>query len=272
MIKVEGSDREKPEPHSSGSWLRDRPTLLLIILCALSSFAWPDAAAQTPARPPVPEIKPTQPVKEAVSSLAYDPKGAILAVGRYARIEIHRSPSREAAQNLAGPAGQVLGVAFSPDGALLAAAGGNPSQFGEVRIWEVETWREVKTFRGHRDQLLALAFSPDGTRIATASYDRSIKLWDVKSGAELQTLKDHTEAVFAIAFSPDGQRLASASSDRTVKIWDVTTGERVLTLNDALDGLNTVAFHPQGTWRERRETDPFDHRPRRCGQSDRLFP
>jgi uncharacterized protein with WD repeat len=196
----------------------------------------------------LPEIKPAVPVKSAISSLAFQPGGSILALGRYREVELVHGARRSPAGKLTGHASQVRAVAFSPDGKLIAAAGGDPAQFGEIKIWSVAERQELRSMRGHRDNIFAVAFSPDGARLVTCSYDRLIKIWDVATGNEIKTLKDHTDAVFAVAFSPDGKRLASASADRTVKIWDVASGQRIYTLSDALDVVNTIAFHPSGKW------------------------
>jgi WD40 repeat protein len=196
--------------------------------------------------PKVPDIKPKAPVKAAVSALAFQPVGPMIAMGRYQEVELIDARTGANAGKLAGHAGQVRAVAFSNDGKLLAAAGGNPAQFGEIKIWSISDRRELRSIRGHRDNIYAIAFSPDGSKLASCSYDKMIKLWDVETGREIKNLKDHTDAVFSIVFSPDGKRLASASADRTVKIWDATTGQRLYTMSDALDSINTIAFHPSG--------------------------
>jgi WD40 repeat protein len=115
-------------------------------------------------------------------------------------------------------------VAFSPDGKLLAAAGGLPGRGGELRIWDVEKRALLHTIAGHADCIYAVEFAPDGASVATASYDKLIKLWNVATGKEIRTLKDHIDAVYALAFTPDGQRLVSASADRGLKFWDVASG------------------------------------------------
>ena len=48
-----------------------------------------------------------------------------------------------------------------------------------ICLWEVETGKEIVTFRGHPTDVHALAFSPDNTLLASASYDGSILLWDL---------------------------------------------------------------------------------------------
>src|SRR5262245_52400434 len=189
------------------------------------------ADSDTAPKHKIPQIKPTSPVKAAVSSLAFHPEGTIIALGRYQEVELIDSVKRTILGRLSGHAEQVRALAFSPDGKLLAAGGGDPAQFGEVKIWSVTDRKALRSIRGHRDNVFAVAFSPDGTKLATCSYDRQIKLWDAMTGKEIKTLRDHTDAVFSVIFSPDGKRLASASADRTVKIWDVVTGRRIYTLS-----------------------------------------
>lgn len=198
----------------------------------------------------LPDIKAAASTKAAVSAIAFSSDNSLIAVGRYLEVELLNARDGKPIANLTGHANQVRSVAFSPNHQLLAAAGGNPAQFGEVKIWDLATKKELRTIRGHRDNIFAVAFSPDGNLLATCSYDKMIKLWDVATGNEVKNLKDHTDAVFAVAFSPTNssgkQMLASASADRTVKIWDVATGARLYTLGDSLDAVNTIAFHPSG--------------------------
>jgi Tol biopolymer transport system component len=217
--------------------------------------SWIDSGAEGPSGAdsarvltgvPIPDIKPQVAVVSPVTSVKFSPSGKLLAIGGYKDMRIIDTASGEVLTTLGGHADYVRSIAFSPDGKLVAAAGGSPQQFGEIKIWNVETHQLIRTMTGHKDCIYSIAWNPDGKLIASGSYDKMVKLWDVATGKETANLQDHIDAVFAVAFSPDGKRLASASQDRTVKIWNVATGKRLYTLSDATDGLMSMAYSPAG--------------------------
>ena len=81
---------------------------------------------------------------------------------------------RRAPAHLTGHDGTVLGVAFSPDGRLLATA----SIEGTARLWDPATGEHRRTLTGHRGTVYGVAFSPDGRLLATASDDKTARPWD----------------------------------------------------------------------------------------------
>jgi eukaryotic-like serine/threonine-protein kinase len=149
------------------------------------------------------------------------------------------------------------GVAFSPDGRLLAGATtdarkglsipqGADDVDNVVVLWDVPTGAQVGTLPGHTNIVRGVAFSPDGRLLASGGYDRLIKLWDVASQKEVATFKGHTGWVNAVAFHPAGQVLASAGADGEVRLWDVATGGLRHTFLGHRSPAQWVAFSPDG--------------------------
>lgn len=205
-----------------------------------------EAAILKPEERKLPQIKPSVPVKAQIFSLAYSPDGQTLALGGYQQVSLADAATGKVLRTLPDVSQIVRAVAFSADGAMLAAGSGPPGQRGEAKIWNLASGELLRTIEGHDDTIYAVAFSPDGQTLATSSYDKMIKLWDVASGQELRTLKDHIDAVYALAFTTDGKFLLSGSADRSVKVWEPASGKRLYTLNEPLDGINSIAVHPSG--------------------------
>ena len=122
---------------------------------------------------------------------------------------------------------QPIGLAFSPDGSVLAASFSD----SPMVLWEVGTGRRIRSFDADSKGLSNLVFTPDGKRLVSAlsatSYgpafpgDKSIgpeqsliRIWDVATGREIRRIALGKTAVGDTALAPDGKTLAVATTGR----------------------------------------------------------
>ena len=114
----------------------------------------------------------------------------------------------------------ISGLAFSPDGSLLASAGDDRT----VRVWDVRQRKQLSCLVGHADWVSAVTFLGDNATLASAGADRTILVWEVTNGKAKRRLAGHTDIVRALAFQRRNRVLLSAAEDGTVRTWDPETG------------------------------------------------
>lgn len=132
-----------------------------------------------------------------------------------AEVELRKACSKDTAI-LRGHTYVVETAAYSSDGKRIVSASFDKT----IRIWDVATGKNIRTFEGHSEPVNSAMFSSDGKYIVSASQDKTVKIWDIATGKELQTLEGHTSYVNFASFSPDSKYIVTASDDKTVKIWD----------------------------------------------------
>ena len=181
----------------------------------------------------------------ASTGSAVSPNGSLFAVSPGPdRVMLWRtSPRAPLEPTLRGPAGDIDGMAFSPDGRLLAAAGER-----HVVVWDTTTRKTVRILAAGHFGASSVKFSPDGLTLAVGLFDNVDALYDLRTGRQTARL-DEDGFIASVDLSPDGRLLAAVGEVGTATIWDIANGSIVSTLSGAISGAvaaYAVRFSPTG--------------------------
>jgi WD40 repeat protein len=199
-----------------------------------------------------------------VFRIAFSPDGNCLALGdSNGEISLRRVTDGELLLSWRGHEGVMCGMAFSPNGQLLATASRHI-----VKLWQIGdriatgssqavdslgdrtsklTGQLLKIWTDHTGWIRQLAFSPDGKLLATVgNEDQTLRIWDIETGNCRHVLSGHQGPVLSCAFHPSQAIIVSGSGDRTLKFWDTNTGDCLQTWAGQNHHIWSIAFSPEG--------------------------
>ncbi|ETO06619.1 WD-40 repeat protein [Reticulomyxa filosa] len=162
-------------------------------------------------------------------------------------------------------------VEFSPlqtnnnDNSSIGVTGGNGyticsgSWDKTIRIWDIETFKQLVVFKGHEDVVNSVKYSScelgisgGANTILSGSGDTSVRLWDIRSSKQIQVFNGHTDWVRAVEYFPfvnnnaiGGNVICSGSEDNTIRFWDIRSNKELYVIegddeND--DGICSLQF------------------------------
>jgi WD40 repeat protein len=210
--------------------------------------------------------------RHASSAIAVSPDGKILASGGHDnQIRLFDAATGKELRRLAGHqartyvpefdprspldtlvsvvgSGFVCSLAFSPDGKTLASGGWDDC----VRLWDVETGKQVRKIDAHKAMVTKVAFSPDGKVLASrGGLDGMAKLWDPQTGTQLHKFTglsainpwrfNHDSA---LAFAPDSKTVA-VTARGSIVTYDTASGAERRRFDAHSYGI-CLAYSPDG--------------------------
>ncbi len=209
---------------ANGEWLAVNDTMELkdLLLCHLPTKDWSAFSLGG----------------SGFESLSFTADGKELAVATDRNVVVIDTVRKAELRRVTVPRERPTFAALSPDGKTLATL---PSKWMHgpdqvVRLFAVETGRELKAFTLSSGSARWVGFSPDGKSVWTGGPD-GLSEWD--PAAEKSVRQIAGPGSHPVMFSPDGSRLASHSAS-AVLFWD--TKQSKIIRPDLLDGGHTAAI------------------------------
>jgi WD40 repeat protein len=208
-----------------------------------------------PVHDPMPEYVTLAGHTGAVECIAFSPDGSRLAsAGWDGTVRVYDLATTRAVQTWREAGYPFGGVAYSPDGKLLAYGTGGTKGYaaGKIFLRQAQTGKLVRTLVGHTTPVAAVAFTPDGGRLVSVGGSEvawqkgEVKIWDVKTGQVVLNPEGHALAVRSLAVSPDGKWFATSGNDSQVRLWDLATGKEVRRLGEVDPLFLGLAFSRDG--------------------------
>jgi WD40 repeat protein len=186
---------------------------------------------------------------EIVRSLAFTPDGTTLAAaggntGDDYAIHLWDVASGQPVGILGGHRNIVWGIAFSPDGKLIASVSSDGT--AQVHDWRTADVEKILNFP---NQVVSVSFSPDGQALAVGGVDKApnAAVWTYSVGSWEPLLKfPEFLNVTALAYSPKGGTLIGGGTSRNVQVWRTDNGAPQFTLNHAHQ-VSKAVISPDGS-------------------------
>jgi WD40 repeat protein len=185
-------------------------------------------------------------------SVAWSPNSQLVALGGRGTVRICRAPGFALERTLETGQEEIWGLAWSPDGTLLACAGKD----GTVQFWQDGTLQK-KLFQG--GWILDIGWNPDGTSLMAVDYTGLAKEWDVQGylrasieldGDGLGIDWSPKGRLFAVTTGQGGSRLLLFDAQSGVLRWrrQDLLPNYAAPFGYGLDEVNGVRYSPSGNW------------------------
>ncbi len=177
------------------------------------------------------------------SSVSWSPDGDKIATFRSETVFIWDSTTGQQISSFPVPKGALR---YSPDGRSLVMGHVD----GTVRVWEIESGKQLAVYRGHEQGVSYATCSPNGKWIASVSRDGRVKVWAVDRNNQVSGVSGaakrgvHEPGRDRIAIAPNGKYFAGLRADgTTVVMFDYSSGQE-RSLLPVGSTVNAITFSP----------------------------
>jgi WD40 repeat protein len=81
------------------------------------------------------------------------------------------------------------------------------SDDGSLRVWNLETGKQIANWRDEKNDEVAIALSPDGKKVVSGNWDGTVRLWNIETGKVIAKWTGHAASVNSVCWNQDGERV-----------------------------------------------------------------
>jgi WD40 repeat protein len=169
----------------------------------------------------------------------------LLAIGdEEGGIQLWNLANGKPAAELAGPHGDICGLAFLPGSNSILSTSADRT----VPLWRTKlpATPRLASVESGGNKVWAVAVAPDDSVFYGAGRDGLLASWSLATGERLLEFSGFSGTIDAIAVSPDGTRLACCGwNERTVALFNAQTAEKIRDFTTD-QKVRCVQFSPDG--------------------------
>ena len=157
-----------------------------------------------------------------VQSLAFDARSRLVTGSSTGEVALWSIPSGARLRQLRASGEPVRAVAFSRDGAFVAAG----SDDGALQAWRTDDGSLRSQLNPRHGKVVGIEFDPSAASLLAANADGTATVADAAQGLPLAIMDGPSNALRTASFSPDGTRVVGASWDGTARVWQAASPYR----------------------------------------------
>ncbi len=138
--------------------------------------------------------------------------------------------------------GSHLIVALAGNGRYGISGGENQ----ELKVWDLESGKCLKSLEGHRARIISIAATADGRQAMSSDSHHSIMVWSLESGQCLRSLEGVSPLAAKVVLAGDGRRGIAIGEKNTAQFWDLKLGQCLHALEGHQGAVTSVAITSNG--------------------------